>query len=174
MNYPISPSVVAELAAYNTWMNRKIYGLCATLDDAQRKKDCGVFFCSVHGTLNHLIFGDLAWLGRFKDGAPRATKADEILYEDFDALWSARRALDREIEDWAAGVDPAWLAAPFRYRSVITGQESERPAWVLVIHMFNHQTHHRGQITTLLTQFGLDIGVTDFAVMPPSAMSAKA
>ena len=60
----------------------------------------------------------------------------------------------------------AWLAAPFRYRSLITGQEGERPAWLLVSHMFNHQTHHRGQLTTLLTQFGLDIGVTDLAAMP--------
>jgi uncharacterized damage-inducible protein DinB len=81
-------------------------------------------------------------------------------------LRSARAGLDREIQDWAAAVDPAWLAAPFRYRSLITGQEGERPAWLLVSHMFNHQTHHRGQLTTLLTQLGLDIGVTDLTAVP--------
>lgn len=154
------------MARYSAWMNEKVYALCARLTDGQRRQDRGAFFRSVHGTLNHLLYGDLAWLGRFKDGAPRARAADEVLYDDFGALRSARDALDREIHDWAATVEPAWLAAPFRYRSLITGQEGERPAWLLVMHMFNHQTHHRGQLTTLLTQFGLDIGVTDLAAMP--------
>ncbi len=166
MASPLPREMVVIMAAYNAWMNDKVYDLAATLSDAQRKQDRGAFFRSVLGTLNHLLFGDLAWLGRFKDGAPRVARTDEILHEDFAALRSARADLDREIQDWAAAVDPDWLAAPFRYRSLITGQEGERPAWLLVSHMFNHQTHHRGQLTTLLTQFGLDIGVTDLAAMP--------
>ena len=168
----MSPELIVTLAAYNGWMNEKLYRLCAALSVAQRKEDRGAFFRSVHGTLNHLLYGDLAWLGRFKDGVPRVARADDILYQDFDEMRRVRCALDREIRDWAVAVDAAWLAAPFRYRSLITGQEVDRPAWILVTHMFNHQTHHRGQLTTLLTQFGLDIGVTDLAAMPQVASGA--
>lgn len=135
---PLPTHYIVTMAAYNAWMNDKFYGLCAGLSDAQRKQDRGAFFRSIHGTLNHLLYGDLAWLGRFKDGAPRVARADEILHDDFDSLRRARGQLDGEIQSWAKTVDAQWLAAPFRYRSLITGQDSERPAWLLVTHMFNH------------------------------------
>ena len=169
MQSPLSCAFIVTMAAYNGWMNDRIYALCDSLTDAQRKEDRGAFFGSIHGTLNHLLFGDLAWFGRFKDGAPRVVRPDVILHEGFAEMRRARQALDREIQAWAPTVDAEWLGAPFRYRSLITGHESERPAWVLVTHMFNHQTHHRGQLTTLLTQFGLDIGVTDLAAMVPTS-----
>ena len=166
MTAPLTTDYIVTMAAYNAWMNEKFYGLCAGLSDVQRKEDRIAFFRSIHGTLNHLLYGDLAWLGRFKDGAPRVARADEILYEDFDEMRRARGKLDDEMQSWAKTVDDEWLAAPFHYRSLITGQDGERPAWLLVTHMFNHQTHHRGQLSTLLTQCGLDIGVTDLAAMP--------
>ena len=166
MTAPLTTDYIVTMAAYNAWMNEKFYGLCADLSDVQRKEDRIAFFRSIHGTLNHLLYGDLAWLGRFKDGAPRVARADEILYEDFDEMRRARGKLDDEMQSWAKTVDDEWLAAPFHYRSLITGQDGERPAWLLVTHMFNHQTHHRGQLSTLLTQCGLDIGVTDLAAMP--------
>lgn len=165
MTAPILPEYVALMARYNAWMNDKVYEASARLDDAARKQDRGAFFGSVHGTLNHLMFGDLCWLGRFCEGKARATRADEILYDDFDALRAARVALDEEIAAWAATVLPQWLSAPFTFVSQIDGHTRTRPAWVFVTHMFNHQTHHRGQLTTLLTQMGADIGATDLAVM---------
>jgi uncharacterized damage-inducible protein DinB len=163
---PITRDFVRVMAAYHAWMNEKTYDLCAQLSDERRREDRRAFFGSVHGTLAHLLYGDLAWFGRFKDGKPRITRPDDYVAVPFAELRRVRRALDGEIGEWTATIDAAWLAAPFRYRSMTTGQENEKPAWLLVMHMFNHQTHHRGQLTTLLTQFGLDIGVTDLSAMP--------
>lgn len=168
MTAPISNEYVALMARYNAWMNAKVYDASAGLDDAARRQDRGAFFGSVHGTLNHLMYGDLCWLERFRDGEARRRKADAILYEDFDALCAARTVLDREISAWAASVSPDWLVAPFTFTSSIDGATRTRPAWVFVTHMFNHQTHHRGQLTTLLTQMGRDVGVTDLAAMDGS------
>lgn len=169
---PIAPEALRTFAAYNRWMNQKIFHLCALMSDAQRRQDRGAFFRSIHGTLNHLLFADLAWLGRFKEGTPRVSRPGADLHPDFTDLWRARRVLDAEIEGWAATVDGAWLARPFRYKSLFGGAELEQPAWLLVLHMFNHQTHHRGQIATLLTQAGLDLGVTDLAAMPLASDAA--
>jgi uncharacterized damage-inducible protein DinB len=162
----ISPVHARTMAAYNRWMNERLYALCAELGDAERKRDRGAFFKSVHGTLNHLLYGDRAWMSRFLardlgwDGP-----ADE-LYRDFDQLRAARATLDALIEDWAGRLEERWLAADFTYTSRIDGRTRMFPAWLLVTHLFNHQTHHRGQLTTLLSQMGIDPGVTDLPWLP--------
>jgi len=161
------------LARYNTWMNARLYALCATLPDEVRKEDRGAFFRSVHGTLNHLLLTDRAWLGRFTRDAALAQsrdgngnpiaytgKLDQEVYADFALLRRERATTDAAIEAWAAGLTAEHLAAPFSYRSS-AGQRYDHPLWWAVIHFFNHQTHHRGQLTTLLTQLGHDSGVTD-------------
>lgn len=162
----ISPVHARTMAAYNRWMNQRLYALCAGLGDAERKRDCGAFFKSVHGTLNHLLYGDRAWMSRFL-GQDLGWKgpADE-LYADFDELRAARDTLDGRIEDWAGRLEERWLAADFTYTSRIDGRTRTFPAWLLVTHLFNHQTHHRGQLTTLLSQMGIDPGVTDLPWLP--------
>jgi len=162
----ISPVHAQTMAAYNRWLNERLYELCAGVPDRERKSDRGAFFKSVHGTLNHLLYGDRAWMSRFtgRDLGWRGP-ADE-LYADFAELRAARAELDRLIEDWAARLDAQWLAADFTYTSRIDGRTRTLPAWLLVAHMFNHQTHHRGQLTTLLLQLGIDPGVTDLPWLP--------
>ena len=162
----ISPVHAQTMAAYNRWMNERLYELCAGIPESERKRDRGAFFRSVHGTLNHLLYGDRAWMSRFtgRDLGWRGP-ADE-LYADFAELRAARVRLDRLIEDWAARLDAQWLAAGFTYTSRIDGGTRTLPAWLLVTHLFNHQTHHRGQLTTLLSQLGIDPGVTDLPWLP--------
>jgi len=160
----ISPVHAQTMAAYNRWMNERLYELCAGVPDSERKRDRGAFFKSVHGTLNHLLYGDRAWMSRGRDLGWRGP-ADE-LYADFAELRAARVGLDRLIEDWAARLDAQWLAAGFTYTSRIDGRTRTLPAWLLVTHLFNHQTHHRGQLTTLLSQLGIDPGVTDLPWLP--------
>lgn len=157
---------VVLMADYNRWMNGKLYDACADLPAIELHADRGAFFGSIFGTLNHLLYGDLAWFGRFADGEPRATDPDKLLFSEFAELRAARDDLDTEISLWAGKVSDDWLAAPFSYRSFIDGQERTLPAWLLVAHMFNHQTHHRGQLTTLLSQMGKDVGATDLPFMP--------
>jgi uncharacterized damage-inducible protein DinB len=170
-----------QLARYNTWMNGKLYGLAATLDAAARTRDLGAFFRSLHGTLNHILWADRIWLWRFtRDPAigqslDRAGTAipigmhDQVLYEDFADLSRERAKTDRHIEEWVAGFTPETLAAPVRYSSM-NGGAREHPLWMAVTHFFNHQTHHRGQATTLFKQLGHDPGVTDFMVFLWSEM----
>ena len=77
-----------------------------------------------------------------------------------------RAALDARLPRWAAGLREDWLCEPLRYVSRVDGRTRTVPRWVLTAHLFNHQTHHRGQLTTLLSQLGLDIGSTDLPFMP--------
>lgn len=167
---PLGRHYVVRMADYNRWMNGKVYDACADLSAAELHADRGAFFGSTFGSLNHLLYGDLAWLGRFKDGKPRATDPDLLLYSELAELRAARDSLDEEIAEWAGGVSDDWLAALFSYRSFVDDQERTLPAWLLVTHMFNHQTHHRGQLTTLLSQMGKDIGATDLPFMPDQAI----
>src|SRR5436853_605028 len=98
------------MARYNRWMNERLYECCAGLADAERKRNVGAFFKSIHGTLNHLLLGDRVWMGRFT-GEPfvPASLAQE-LYADFGELRSQRQRLDQAILDWVATLDEARLA----------------------------------------------------------------
>lgn len=177
----MSPEWLAASARYNRWMNDKLYALAATLTDEARKRDAGAFFKSIHGTLNHLLLADRVWLGRFK-GVPLPDEflgpggirtLDQELSADFDELRRQRALTDDELSAWVADITPERIAAPLVY--LRRGQKQERPLWWLVAHLFNHQTHHRGQVTTLLMQQGHDPGSTDlFAMLCEEAARAPA
>ena len=154
------------MAEYNQWMNQKLYTLCAEIPDPERKQDRGAFFKSIHGTLNHLLYGDRAWLGRFIEQPFAGKVIGQDLYTDFEELWEQRQLTDRQMIDWSKRISPAWLARPFEYKSSVDRKTRSLPTWVLVVHLFNHQTHHRGQLTTLLSQLGHDPGVTDLPWLP--------
>lgn len=155
----------ALMAEYNQWMNRKLYAICADIPDSKRREDLGAFFKSIHGTLNHLLVGDLIWMGRFT-GSPFSARVEQELYRDFEELRREREITDQQILEWAKNLTPEWLNQPLQYRSGIDGKTRVLPHWVVVTHLFNHQTHHRGQLTTLLNQLGYDPGVTDIPWMP--------
>src|SRR5512147_401820 len=154
------------MAAYNDWMNRKVYRAAAGLTDAERKADRGAFFRSLHSTLNHLLWADRVWLRRFNGKDYPVGKMGADLYDSFDELVDARRAMDDEIGAWAAQLDGAQLAGTLTWFSKVAQCEMSRPRWLCVMQMFNHQTHHRGQVTTLLMQAGVDPGVTDLPWAP--------
>ena len=161
----INAEYCGVMARYNRWMNSRLYEVCAGIADEERRRERGAFFGSIMGTLNHLLYGDEAWLGRFvQREIPKVIAKDSG--GDFDMLRERRAALDQEIIGWADGVSADWLAQPFRYTSNVDGITRELPAWMLVTHMFNHQTHHRGQLTTLLSQIKVDYGITDLPWLP--------
>ena len=168
----ITPAYVRTMARYNSEMNRRLYAGAARLSDQQRKADRGLFWKSLHGTLNHLMWGDRQWMSRF-DGWPANTVPNPqspTLYEDFDALRAERIKADARIEDLAGRVDQAWLDADLVWWSGAAKAEMRRPKGPLMVHFFNHQTHHRGQAHAALTACGVDPGDTDlFLVVPPEA-----
>jgi uncharacterized damage-inducible protein DinB len=165
-NPMITASHSQLMAQYNAWMNSRMYALCATLPDAELHKDRGAFFGSIYATLNHIVYGDLAFLSRFTGNPSTVPEPGADLFGAFSLLRTERAALDQRILVWSESLSPAWLAESLTYVSKIDGKTRTVPKWVLVTHMFNHQTHHRGQVTTLLSQMGLDMGTTDIPFMP--------
>jgi len=151
------------MATYNQWINQQLYAVCAEIPDLDRKADRGAFFKSIHGTLNHILVADRIWLGRFTQ-QPFTAQLDQELYGDFSELRAQRERLDRTISDWVRDLVPDWLNTDFTYTNS-SGFTRTLPHWLLVTHMFNHQTHHRGQLTTLLNQMGYQSGVTDLPAM---------
>ena len=162
----IDSNQAALMARYNRWMNERVYAVCAELDDEARLRDRGAFFGSIELTLNHILYGDLAFMSRFTGEPAEPPPIGERMEADFAALRTARAALDARIEAWASALTAPWLAATLSYVSLVDGRTRTFEHWVLVTHMFNHQTHHRGQVTTLLSQSGIDIGSTDIPFMP--------
>jgi uncharacterized damage-inducible protein DinB len=157
----------AELMAeYNRWMNGKIYAACADLPDAERRKDRGAYFKSITGTLNHILWGDRMWYARFTGGEMPSGRGGDELYSFFGDLRAARAAMDEELLRWARSLTPAWLEEPLTWSSRLYAFTQTQPRWVLVVQLFNHQTHHRGQVHAMLTSMGVDVGPTDVPVLP--------
>jgi uncharacterized damage-inducible protein DinB len=154
------------LAHYNRWMNQRIFALCAEIPDGERRRDRGAFFGSIHRTLDHLVYADLAFLSRFTGDPPEVPPLGVELYADFEVLRAVRERLDARLVAWAESLSEEWLASPHTYTSNVDRKTRTLPSWILVAHLFNHQAHHRGQLTTLLSQQGLDYGSTDLPFMP--------
>jgi len=148
------------MAGYNRWMNEKLYACCGSLSDEERRRDRKAFFGSIHGTLNHLLLGDRGWLGRFHGEPWTFRSLDQEIYADFAELRAERAKTDGAIEDFVASLTPERLAEDFSYTNY-AGKTFRHPLAPALLHFFNHQTHHRGQVTTLLSQAGVDPGVTD-------------
>ncbi len=160
----ITVDYVRAMAEYNRWQNQNLYGAAEGMSDAARKEPRAAWFGSIHGTLNHLLWGDQIWMSRFAGTAkPRAAGIPDsaAMYESWDELKGERAAFDRIILDWAERLDPAWLDGGLTWFSGAVGRELSRPKWLLAAHLFNHQTHHRGQVHCMLTQAGVRPGTTD-------------
>lgn len=159
------------LASYNASMNRKLYAAAATLPKDVLSADRGAFFGSILGTLNHIVAGDTIWLRRFMAhpsdfpslramaGIAAPASLAHLYSDDLDSLLEHRVRLDAIIGVLAAEVSNSDLAQPLSYRNA--RGECRKNFGSLLLHFFNHQTHHRGQASTLLSQSGADIGVTD-------------
>jgi uncharacterized damage-inducible protein DinB len=165
----ITPEYARTMAAYNRWQNRSLYREADALTDAERRQQCGAFFGSIHGTLNHLLFGDQIWMHRFAGTpAPQAKSIAESIdaVPEWNDLRQQRAAFDEVIIAWAEGLDPQWLAGDLTWYSGAMGREVTMPKALLAAHFFNHQTHHRGQVHCLLTQFKRKPDATDLPFMP--------
>lgn len=167
------------MAQYNRWMNDKVYGAAGTLTPEQLAQDRHAFFGSLLGTLNHLVVTDIIWLHRLGlhparhraldpvRQMPRPGALDEILHHDLESLAQARRSLDGIFLAWTEELTHADLEHVLDYRNM-KGEVQRKLFGSLVLNLFNHQTHHRGQASTLLSQAGIDVGVTDLLALIPN------
>ncbi len=164
------------MADYNRVMNGRLITLLTPVPDADLLEARGAFFGSILGTLNHLLVADLMWLNRMRDlspvlaaldGLPKPTALSEMLYSTFSAYAPAREQIDALYIAFIASLSDEALAAAVSYHNS-RGEPQTKTVGLVLSHVFNHQTHHRGQVTTLLSQMGLDIGVTDLIAMVPN------
>jgi uncharacterized damage-inducible protein DinB len=162
----ISVEYCQLLARYNLWMNERLYAAAAECSDDERKRDRGAFFGSIHRTLNHILWGDRIWLGRFTGTPCTVAPYGADMYEEFQTLARERERTDGEIIAWTGGLPAEWLASNLEYRRSSDGGLRQLPAWVAATQLFQHATHHRGQVLTLLKQADKDIGVTDLQGLP--------
>ncbi len=167
------------MADYNRWMNLRLYDATAKLSEAQIFEDRGAFFGSLFETLNHITVADLIWLhrfaqhdglGEFKDkmvAFPSPTSLRQRLAQSLAELRELRTRIDGVIVEFAGMVTEQQLADTLRYGNT-SGQKQAKNFGLVLQHFFNHQTHHRGQATTLLFQAGVDVGVTDLNALIPN------
>ena len=149
----IDRAYVQRMARYNRWQNENLYGVADRLTAEERQRERSAFFGSIHKTLSHLLWGDQTSMNRFA-AAPKPEgniAASVALYADWEV---------------ADHIEPDWLTAEQTYFSSAIGREVTKPRWVLVTHMFNHQTHHRGQVHCMLTQAGGRPSDTDLPFLP--------
>lgn len=168
------------LADYNRWMNENVYKAAAQLNETDLKADRGAFFGSVFGTLSHILVGDTLWMKRFVVHLSPAVpfdyivrlrtpvSLDEVVYEDLRDLHQSRVQMDEAIGEFASNLNEKSLSTTMSYVNT-KGISSSKNFGALIQHFFNHQTHHRGQVSTLLNQVGVDVGVTDLMVRIPVA-----
>jgi len=161
------------MARYNRWMNGRLYECCARLTEAERKRDMGAFFKSIHGTLNHLLLADRLWLGRFVGPVFVPGSLADELYADFGELARERAKTDDAIDAWVETLTDAKLRGELAYTSIVNPAPRRIAMGLAVVHFFNHQSHHRGQLTTLLMQQGIDPGATDLMWVPQPAAIAS-
>jgi len=164
-----------RMARYNEWANKRLFAKVALLPSDEIEKDRGAFFGSILGTLNHIFVADILWLSRFGSCEaclplyplsiiPPPQSLRDILFPEINDFIAGRERLDELIVDFSKLLTPELLLEPIRYRNM-DGESQEHLLGPLVEHLFNHQTHHRGQVTTLLFQAGIDPGALDLYVM---------
>ena len=163
----IDRAYVVVMARYNAWQNENLYGAAATLSDEARRQDRGAFFGSIHGTLCHILWADSIWLSRLA-GTPKPSvpgSESSRMIAAWEELVAERRKTDALIEDWAANLPPDWLTGDLTWISGVSHREFSKPKALAVMHVFNHQTHHRGQVNAMLTAAGVKPGDTDLVLV---------
>ena len=146
----MTPNQFQELSAYNRWANARLYGAALDLSEQEYRLHVGVFFGSLHGTLNHLLLTDRLWLKRLTGEGEHPRQLDAIVYEDRAELTRARIAEDNRLVQVVEKYDEATLASLHSYRTS-SGMPQSQLFSDILLHLFNHQTHHRGQAHACLS-----------------------
>jgi uncharacterized damage-inducible protein DinB len=163
----IDPTYVQTMARYNRWQNANLYSVASTLPEEARRQDRGAFFKSIHATLNHLMWADLLWMSRLADLSKPAGGIPESAFhiEDWTQLRHERVTFDDWLVGWSDRLDAAMIRGDLIWQSVSSNSQIKRPRWFAIAHMFNHQTHHRGQVHVMLTAAGIAPSDTDLIMM---------
>ena len=164
----ITPAYCQTMARYNTWQNNGLRQMISDMPTADLTQDRGAFFGSIFGTLNHLLWGDAIWISRFDGGeGPDPAINKSVDFTPTPAVWAGDRfRMDGRIALWAQNLSALDLVGDVTWYSGAAGREMSRPKALCVMQLFNHQTHHRGQVHAMLTALGKHPTDTDLPFMP--------
>ncbi len=144
----------AMMADYNAWANGRLYRMASQLPDEQYRRDVGAYFKSLHGTLNHIMCADLIWMRRLTGAGEHPTNLDAIIFDDFPSLSAARKQEDQRIMGYVESLSDTQIDETWDCRTLNGALQKQRRRDILA-HLFNHQTHHRGQAHAILTVLGV-------------------
>ncbi|MBD3663192.1 DinB family protein [Sulfitobacter aestuariivivens] len=165
----ITATYVRTMARYNAWQNSQLMPVVDGMDQAELDRDRGAFFGSIQGTLSHLLWGDLLWMSRFDPQCPAPEGPFDRSRGNFPTRtdWlSERAACDSRIRRWADALQTGDLDGAVSWYSEAAGEDFSKPLTDCIVHVFNHQIHHRGQVHAMLTAAGQNAPVTDLPFMP--------
>lgn len=165
----ITPSFAQKMSRYSCWQNEQIYGIADQMTDAARRQDLGMCFGTIHNTLSHMLWDDhmiMSCLTGAKLPDVTTVRTSVRLHEDWEELKQAHHLSDQSIRDWTDGLSEEWLAGEALWNSGAAEEEGRKQRSVLIMQLFNHQTHHRGQLHVMLSQQGAKMFHTDLSFMP--------
>ena len=142
------------MAAYNRWANVRLYDMAAALPEPLLKKDVGVYFKSLHGTLNHLLTADRIWMRRLDQTGSHPDRLNAIIFDDLTSLREARQLEDARLAHFVDTLRDDDFDKLWEYRT-LNGTAQKQAIRDILGHLFNHQTHHRGQAHASLTALGV-------------------
>ncbi len=157
-----------QMARYNQWMTNKIYDSASALSDEELKQDRGAFFKSIHSTMNHLMWADIRWTNRIflKDYPIKSAGMGEDIFDNFQTLKTEHAKMAEYIVDWSLKLTHDQIEGDISWVPPWGGDMIVKPKWLCISQLFNHQTHHRGQVTQMLKEIGIDVGDTDIPLTP--------
>jgi uncharacterized damage-inducible protein DinB len=142
------------MARYNAWANARAYEMARRLPDEQYRQDTGAYFRSLHGTFNHIMTADLIWMRRLTGSGDHPNRLSAIVIDELQSLSAARQRLDQRIIDFVEALSNLQLEETLDYR-MLDGTSATQPRREILAHLFNHQTHHRGQAHAIMTMLGI-------------------
>src|SRR5688572_25425900 len=142
------------MASYNAWANARLFRMAGALADELYRKEVGAYFKNLHGTLNHLLVADRIWMRRLTGSGDQPNKLNAIIFDDLSSLHAARVEEDGRIIGFVEGLAEPAFEEVLEYR-LLNGARRQQPRREILAHLFNHQTHHRGQAHAILTILGV-------------------
>lgn len=165
----VTPGWIQMMARYNIWQNGSMMKVAETLPPAELERDRGAFFGSILGTFSHIFWADGLLMSRLQggDGPGCSIEDSPRMFRDWGSFREGRSKMDGRIQAWADGLDDSFdTSGDLSWYSGLAKRQMTMPFAKVATHLFNHQTHHRGQIHAMLTAAGGITDSTDLTFMP--------
>jgi uncharacterized damage-inducible protein DinB len=156
---PLSVDDLREHLAYSAWASQRLVQAASELTETELLRDFQTADQSVLGTLVHAFAADRIWLTRLREAPPQYSSDRDRHLSVLETEWPD---LYRQYDEWLDGMNDDAVRAHLTYQDM-RGREWSQPIWKLVLHVVNHATHHRGQVSGFLRTMGHVPPVLDLA-----------